>query len=89
MIPVNDNTCYWLTLRMVKGANVDFSVYDLNLNLIQHVTTPETFGQNIDSLWLGSNLANGYPQTFYNFHFDDLIVDYTNATFPLCRRSAL
>ncbi|HEY4906542.1 MAG TPA: Ig-like domain-containing protein [Candidatus Acidoferrum sp.] len=83
MIAIKDSTCYWLTMRMVKGANVDFSVYDTNLNLIQHVTTPETFGQNIDSIWLGSNLANGYSQTFYNFHMDDLIVDYTNANFPL------
>src|SRR5580704_15915230 len=83
MIAVKDSTCYWLTMRMVKGANVDFSVYDTNLNLIQHVTTPETFGQNIDSIWLASNLANGYSQTFYNFHMDDLIVDYTNANFPL------
>jgi hypothetical protein len=83
MIPVKDSTCYWLTMRVVKGANVDFSIYDTSLNLIQHVTTPETFGQNIDSLWLGSNLANGDSQTFYNFHFDDLIVDYTNANFPL------
>ena len=83
MIPVKDSTCYWLTMRVVKGANVDFSVYDTSLNLVQHVTTPETFGQNIDAIWLGSNLANGYSQTFYNFHMDDLVVDYTNATFPL------
>src|SRR5580698_10422484 len=83
MIPVTDSTCYWLTMRVVKGANVDFSIYDTKLNLIQHVTTPETFGQNIDSIWLGSNLANGNSQTFYNFHMDDLIVDYTNANFPL------
>ena len=47
------------------------------------MTTPETFGQNIDALWLGSDLAKGYATTFYNFHMDDLVVDYTNATFPL------
>jgi hypothetical protein len=82
-INVTDSTCYWLTMRVVKGANVDFSIYDTSLNLIQHVTTPETFGQNIDSIWLGSNLANGDSSSFYNFHMDDLIVDYTNATFPL------
>ena len=83
MIPVKDSTCYWLTMRLVKGANVDFSVYDTNLNLIQHVTTPDAFNQNIDAIWLGSNLANGIASTFYNIRFDDLIVDYTNATFPL------
>src|SRR5579872_5292375 len=83
MIHVSDSTCYWLTMRVIKGANVDFSVYDTSLNLIQHVSTPETFGQNIDAIWLGSNLSNGLSNTFYNFHMDDLVVDYTNATFPL------
>jgi hypothetical protein len=82
-INVADNTCYWLAFRYVKSGTVDFSVYDTNLNLIQHVSTPETFGQNVDVLFLGNDLPNGDSQTFYNFRFDDLIVDYTNATFPL------
>ena len=82
-INVADNTCYWIAFRYVKSGTVDFSLYDTNLNLIQHVSTPETFGQNVDFLFLGNDLSNGDAQTFYNFRFDDLIVDYTNATFPL------
>ena len=87
-INVSDNTCYWLTFRLVKNGNVDFSVYDTNLNLIQHVSTPETFGQSVDAIWLGNNLANGDSASHYNFHLDDLIVDYTNATFPLLPAAA-
>ena len=82
-INVTDNTCYWLAFRYVKSGTVDFSIYDTNLNLIQHVSTPETFGQTVDNLFLGNDLANGDSQTFYTFKFDDLIVDYTNAVFPL------
>jgi large repetitive protein len=82
-INVADNTCYWLAFRYVKSGTVDFSLYDTNLNLIQHVSTPETFGQTVDNLFLGNDLANGDSQTFYTFRFDDLIVDYTNANFPL------
>jgi Bacterial Ig-like domain (group 3) len=82
-INVTDNTCYWLAFRYVKSGTVDFSIYDTNLNLIQHVSTPETFGQTVDNLFLGNDLANGDSQTFYTFKFDDLIVDYTNANFPL------
>ena len=75
-------------MRLVKGANVDFSVYDTSLNLIQHVTTPDTFAQNIDSIWLGNNLADDLID-LYNMRFDDLVVDYTNATFPLLPKQSL
>src|SRR5580698_8239335 len=86
-IPVTDNTCYWVTMKLVKGSTVTLNLYDTSLNLLSSVNTTDSFNQSVDLVWLGneqktsSNLA-------YTSAMDDLIVDYTNANFPLLPKLA-
>ena len=81
-VTVADGTMYWVTFKMVKNGLVQLSVYDTKLNLVGTASLSDTDNTNIDYIWLGNDLTQN-PALAYTELLDDLIVDYTNAKFPL------
>ena len=92
-IPVDDNTWYWCTMKWVKNGTGAFSLYDSSLNLVGNLTFVDAGSNvNVQSILLGNAQATtggtlGSSGT--TAYFDDLIVDYTNANFPLLPSSTL
>src|ERR1700677_419023 len=86
-IPVSDNTCYWVSAKLVKGSTITFNLYDTNLNLLGSVNTADSFNQSVDLVWLGNEQKTS-ANLAYTDAMDDLIIDYTNANFPLLPVSA-
>jgi hypothetical protein len=79
---IADNTWYWFTMRWVQGSTGNAQVYDSNLKLIGAATFHDSINVPLQGILIGNSAsANSRPgQTIY---FDDLIVDYTSAAFPL------
>jgi hypothetical protein len=77
-----DNTWYWFTMKWVQNGSGVAQVYDTHLNLIGSVTFSDSINLPVQAILLGSSISEGGRpgQTIY---FDDLVVDYTNAAFPL------
>jgi hypothetical protein len=78
-----DNTWYWCTMKWVQGGEGSFSVYDASLNLVGTVTFTGT-NFSVQQIQLGNSVDVSDPaQSGETTYFDDLIVDYTHANFPL------
>jgi hypothetical protein len=88
-IPVADNTWYWCTVKWVEKGTGSFSVYDTSLNLVGTVNFTNHTRFPVQSILLGnSQTTTGASGT--TAYFDNLIVDYTHASFPLLpRRSSV
>jgi hypothetical protein len=85
-VGVNDNTWYWCTVKWVEGGLGSFSVYDASLNLVGTTTFTDGGGSPAQQILLGDSegTTGEAGETTY---FDDLIVDYTYANFPLIPRA--
>ena len=59
-----------------------FSVYDASLNLVGTVTFTDDTNSPAQQILLG-NSAGTTAEAGETTYFDDLIVDYTHANFPL------
>jgi len=79
---ISDNTWYWCTVKWVEGGTSYFSVYDSSLNLVGTTTFTATNGFPAQLIYLGNSAAT-LAQSGETDYYDDLIVDYTNANFPL------
>ncbi|HEX3121610.1 MAG TPA: Ig-like domain-containing protein, partial [Candidatus Acidoferrum sp.] len=86
-IPVSDSTCYWISTKLVKGSSITFNLYDTSLNLLGSVSAADSFNQSVDLVWLGNEVKTS-SNLAYSDRMDDLIVDYTTATFPLLPKLA-
>ncbi len=91
-ILVDDNTWYWCTMKWVKNGPGAFSLYDTSLILLGNVTFTDSTNVNVETILLGNSQATtggtiGSSGT--TAYFDDLIVDYSNANFPLLPSSTL
>lgn len=69
-------------MKWVQNDSGIALVYDTNLNLVGTVTFTDSINVPVQAILLSNSIVEpGRPgQTVY---FDDLIVDYTNAAFPL------
>jgi hypothetical protein len=81
-ITVADNTWYWCTMKWVEGGTSYFNVYDASLNLVGTATFTATSGFPTQWIYLGNGSATA-GESGETTYFDDFIVDYTNANFPL------
>jgi hypothetical protein len=79
---VADNTWYWCTVKWVEGGAGSFSVYDASLNLVGTVTFTDSINFAAQQIQLGNTSATT-AEAGETTYFDDLIVDYTHANFPL------
>jgi hypothetical protein len=85
---IADNTWYWCTMKWVERGKGSFSVYDASLNLVGTVSFINDTGFAVQSILLGnSQRTTGASGTAA--YFDDLIVDYTYANFPLLPKRSL
>ncbi len=85
---IADNTWYWCTVKWVEKGTGSFSVYDTSLNLVGTVSFTDGIGFPVQSILLGnSQRTTGASGT--TAYFDDLIVDYTHANFPLLPKRSL
>jgi hypothetical protein len=80
-----DNTWYWCTVKWVEGGAGSFSVYDASLNFVGTVDFTDNTNVPAQQILLGNTSATT-AETGETTYFDDLIVDYTNANFPLVPR---
>jgi hypothetical protein len=84
---IADNTWYWCTVKWVEKGTGSFSVYDTSLNLVGTVRFTDQTGFPVQSILLGnSQQTTGASGT--TAYFDDLIVDYAHATFPLLPKTS-
>jgi hypothetical protein len=81
-IPISDNTWYWFTMKWVQNGSGIARVYDTNLNLVGTVTFTDSINFPAQAILLGSSDA-GPSRPGQAVYFDDLIIDYTNAAFPV------
>ena len=79
---LSDNTWYWVTMKFVKGATGNFSVYNTALQLLGATTYTDTSNQIVNSILLGNSQLTS-PADSYKVSFDDFVMDSTNANFPL------
>jgi hypothetical protein len=79
---ISDNTWYWFTMRWVQHGAGRASVYDADLNLVDTVDFTDPFDSPAQAVLLGNSIAEP-GQSGQTIYFDDLIVDYTHANFPL------
>ncbi len=78
---VTDNTWYWITLKWTQNGPGSMSVYDTSLNLIGTSTFTDTTNVPVQTIALGNQGSVAEPGA--TSAFDDLIVDYSHANFPL------
>ena len=81
-VPVSDNTWYWVTVKFVLGGTGSFSVYDTSLSLVGSVNYTDYTFSPTQAILLG-NTSGVSGQSGEVTYYDDLIVDYTHANFPL------
>jgi hypothetical protein len=79
---ISDNTWYWFTMRWVQHGAGTASVYDTNLNLVGTVNFTDPFNSPAQAILLGNSIAEP-GQSGQTIYFDDLIVDYMHANFPV------
>jgi len=79
---ISDDTWYWCTVKGVEGGISYFSVYDASLNLVVTTTFTATSGFPAQMIYLGNRSATA-SESGETTYFDDPIVDYANANFPL------
>jgi hypothetical protein len=79
---IADNTWYWLTMKWTQNGPGTFSVYDSSLHLVGTVNFTDTFNSTLQAFLLG-NSASTPGEVGTTTHYDDLLVDYTRANFPL------
>jgi hypothetical protein len=87
-VSVADNTWYWCTMEWRQGAAGSFAVYDTSLNLVGSVNFTDTFNAPTQAILLG-NTSGTSAEAGETTYFDDLIVEYSNPSFPLLPISPL
>jgi len=80
-----DNTWYWCTMKWIQNGAGSFSVYDASLNLVGTVNFTDATNVPAQQILLGNSSATA-AEAGETTYFDDLVVDYTNANFPLVPR---
>src|SRR3954469_19089149 len=85
---VQDNTWYWVTMKWTQHGAGSFSVYDTSLHLVGTTNFVDTGNVPAHAILLGNSSGTpGEPgETTY---FDDLVVDYTHAAFPLLPKQSV
>lgn len=74
---------YWAAMKFTKLGTVSFALYDGNgMQVGTTQTTTDTTGHQTDRIRIGPEDTYG-AITGVNVYWDDLVVDYTNAVFPL------
>jgi hypothetical protein len=81
-VTVTDNTWYWLTMKWTQHGAGTFNVYDTSFNLVGSVNFTDTFNSPAQAILLG-NTSPTPGQPGITTYYDDFIIDYTDANFPL------
>lgn len=80
-IPIQENTWYWVTGKHVKNGTVVASLYNdsgVQVGVEQSIAVGN---ENLTEFLFG--VFAGGPDVASSIYFDDLIMDWTNATYPL------
>lgn len=82
LIAVSAGTWYWVTMQMVRNGTSSLSVYTDDTGATQVGATKTITSANFDWQYIrwGAVGAYGVATTAY---FDNLLIDWTDATFPL------
>jgi hypothetical protein len=76
------NNWYWITAKFVRNGTCSCTIYDSTGAAIATQPGDVTgLNNNIESLLIGDNNAHIAANTFSSI--DDVVVDYTDATYPL------
>jgi len=79
-ITVASATVYWVTVQSVQDDTSTMNVYGTDTVLVDSVTVTGGSGATNDAITLGTDTPLDLDLDFY---FDDLVADWTDATFPL------
>jgi len=80
----NLNKWHWITAQWKPGASWKFRIYNTiggQVGAVTHQTTPST--NNIEFILVGSFIGASGAGESGTFYFDDLVLDWTDQTFPL------
>ena len=78
---LSPDTWYWLTAKSVKNGTSTLRIYDTAQTQVGsdiEITGNNT--ANCDALYIGTDAPGDQD---INYYYDDLVIDYTDATFPL------
>jgi len=79
-ITVSSGTWYWVTVLSVTDDTSTLNVYGTDTVLVDSVNETGGSGTTNDAITLGIDTPTDQDLDFY---FDDLVADWTDATFPL------
>lgn len=82
-VTVADDTWYWVTMKYTKNSTVSLGVYTTSLGLVGSATYTDAINVNVDAFRLGNDGSSVAPAGGETVGFDDFIVDYTSAVYPL------
>lgn len=81
-ISISVNTWYWITLKVVKNDKSYLRVYDTSSAQVGSEVNRTMSNRDSYGLEFGS-VIGGARDNGGTFYYDDLIIDWTDATFPL------
>jgi len=76
------DTWYWITAKIVKNSTSYISVYDTTRTLVKTEVTGTAANQDTRFISLGRGL-NETADNSILVYWDDLVLDWTDATYPL------
>jgi hypothetical protein len=82
VVTLSNSTWYWVTVKQIAGETDSMEIYNTSgAKVGDTVTCTDNNYEQVNAIWLG---PSGYAtaQTYF-IYYDDLIIDFTDATFPL------
>jgi hypothetical protein len=77
------NTWYWVTIKAVQNDTCYMRAYNEDHDQVGNEVTVTGEDKTCQYLFFGNVTAPAWDDTGLNIDWDDLVIDYTDATFPL------
>ena len=78
------NRWYWITIGYTQSGDVKVSAYDDSLKFVGEVVHQnKSINAPINNVWIGSLIGPSEETMHKVLYWDDLVLDWTNAQYPL------